>query len=115
MDYLYRMREKESMLSPKSLGTEGMEGKFCVYNILINTEKWRQGESGADGLPGREVRRRGREQYEAAGQPVPSRIGDPGGGDPGSGRLRGGQRIPDGGRDHQLGPEHGAFLLQARG
>ena len=39
MDYLYRMREKESMLSPKSLGTEGMEGKFCVYNILINTEK----------------------------------------------------------------------------
>ena len=40
MDYLYRMREKEeSMWSPKSLGTEGMEEKFCVYNILINTEK----------------------------------------------------------------------------
>ena len=37
MDYLYRMREKEeSMLSPKSLGTEGMEGKFCVYNTLTN-------------------------------------------------------------------------------
>ena len=37
MDYLYRMREtEESMLSPKSLGTEGMEGKFCVYNILTN-------------------------------------------------------------------------------
>ena len=41
----------------------------------------------ADSLPGGEVRRRGREQHEAAGQPVPSRVRDPGSGDPGRGRL----------------------------
>ena len=35
MDYLYRMREREeSMMSPKSLGAEGTEEKFCIYNTL---------------------------------------------------------------------------------